>query len=195
MKPFKCLVLSFVLSAWTCYALAQDYVITKEGKTLRGEITKFNDLSVKIKPSNGRAKKFYAEDIKQFKKAGRLYLSREVYSRYGNEQKLLKVEKQGVVNLLMIDGKFNSTFNFAPSPFGYPSQKRGPDLYYVEKSGEVTILTEISAGALASEKRRKQIIEVLLTVMGDKPEIAEKIKVQTAFNAKYLTSLVAAYNM
>lgn len=172
---------------------AQDYIIRSIGDTVRGTILRSTISMVKIQPVSGKSIKFSPLEIREFRQEGTLFLSREMYGKYGNEQKFIGVEIEGKVNLLSLDGSAPVMMSGGGGGMMMMSGG-GRGTYYVEKKGEVTVLQDVITGAFSGEKRLKEVRAILLAVMGDDDELATRINETGYFSGKIIRKLVEDYN-
>ncbi len=170
---------------------AQDYVIKATGDTIRGNILRLNKSMLKIQQLSGKSFKLYPRDVKEFRRDGALFLSREI--KYGKEPQFIGVEIEGKVNLLIIGGstpRMMSDERGGIKMIGADERRT----YYVEKNGAVTVLQDVITDPFSGKKRLNEVRNLLLAVMGDDAEIAEKIN-QTGFFGRWaVRKLVEDYN-
>lgn len=185
-------------------AYSQDYVLTSEGDTLRGKITALTSSSLKIKTEDKRTVKLSPEKVLRLSDNGASYLSRQVYHKQGSVWRFLRLVDSGAVNLLTLDDGYSPSVSVSSGVFGggmmgglgvsLGSGRGKSPAYYVEKDGENTILKDVVTRFMAGDSRKQEVTEILLSVMGDIPEIADKINNASRFTEKTLRDLVYDYN-
>lgn len=195
---FTVLLLSF--SAAYC----QDYVLTSDGDTLHGKITALSSSSLKIKTDNNRTVKLPPQKVLQLSDNGTSYLSREVYHKQGSVWRFLRLVDSGAVNLLTLDDGYSPSVSVSSGVFGggmmgglgvsLGSGRGKSPAYYVEKDGQNTVLKDVVTRLMAGDSRKQEVKEILLSIMGDIPEIADKINSASRFTEKTLRDLVYDYN-
>jgi hypothetical protein len=186
-------VLIVLLLISNLHLFAQDYVIKATGDTIKGTILRSDISMLKIQPLSGKSFKLYPLDVKEFRRDGALFLSRAMYRKYGNEQQFIGVEIEGKVNLLSIGGSAPVMMSTGGGGM-MMTGGGGRGTYYVEKNGAVTVLQDVITGAFSGEKRLNEVRNLLLAVMGDDAEIAEKINQTVYFSGKVVRKLVEDYN-
>jgi len=185
-------------------AYSQDYVLTSEGDTLRGKITELTSSSLKIKTEDKRTVKLSPEKVLRLSDNGASYLSRQVYHKQGSVWRFLRLVDSGAVNLLTLDDGYSPSVSVSSGVFGggmmgglgvsLGSGRGKSPAYYVEKDGENTVLKDVVTRFMAGDSRKLEVTEILLSVMGDIPEIADKINNASRFTEKTLRDLVYDYN-
>lgn len=205
-KFFKIILPVFLL--FTAPAVySQDYIVTSAGETVRGKITAFTSSSLKLKTENKRTVKYSPEQILKVSDDGITYLSRQVYHKNGDAWRILRLVDSGAVNLLTLDDGYSPSVSVSTGVLGggvmgglgglgvsLGSGRGKSPAYYVEKSGERTILKDVVTRFMAGDSRKQEVTELLLTVMGDIPEVADKINNTSRFTEKTLRDLVYEYN-
>ena len=180
-----------LLLIFNLHLFAQDYVIKATGDTIRGNILRLNKSMLKIQPLSGKSFKLYPRDVREFRQNGALFLSREI--KYSNEPQFICVEIEGIVNLLIIGGRspvMTSDGSGGIRMLGAEERRT----YYVEKNGAVTVLQDVITDPSSGKKRLNEVRNLLLAVMGDDAEIAEKINQTDFFGRWAVRKLVEDYN-
>jgi hypothetical protein len=88
-----------LLSLFSFAAHAQDAVIIEDGNFIRGTIRGANATEVQLLRDDNTVQKFKAADIKEFLWNGDIYMSKPLPVKNKVEQRFLKVEESGEVNL------------------------------------------------------------------------------------------------
>lgn len=197
-------VFSFVLLLSVSAAYSQDYVLTSAGDTLRGKITALTSSSLKIKSDNKKTVKLSPDKVFKLSDNGASYLSRQVYHKQGSVWRFLRLVDSGAVNLLTLDDGYSPSVSVASGVLGggmmgglgvsLGSGRGKSPAYYVERNGETTVLKDVVTRLMAGDSRKQEVKEILLNVMGDIPEIADKINNTSRFTEKALRDLVYDYN-
>ncbi len=203
-KLFKTVFFAVLLLS-VSVAYSQDYVLTAEGDTLRGKITALTSSSLKIKTEDKRTVKLSPENVLRLSDNGMSYLSRKVYHKQGSVWRFLRLVDSGAVNLLTLDDGYSPSVSVSSGVFGGGMMGGGVGVslgsgrgkspaYFVEKDGENTVLKDVVTRFMAGDSRKQEVTEILLSVMGDIPEIADKINNASRFTEKTLRDLVYDYN-
>lgn len=199
---FFCL---FLLSVSEAYS--QDRVITSEGDTLQGRITGLTSTSLKIKTADKRSLKLKPQQVLRLSFEGVSYLSRQINHKSGDVWRFLRLVDSGAVNLLTLDDGYSPSVSVSSGILGggvmgglgglgvsVGSGRGKSPAYYVEKNGETTVLKDLITRFMAGDNRKQEVTEILLGIMGDIPEIADKINNTSRFTEKTLRNLVYDYN-
>jgi len=199
---FFCL---FLLSVSEAYS--QDRVITSEGDTLQGRISGLTSTSLKIKTADKRSLKLKPQQVLRLSFEGVSYLSRQINHKSGDVWRFLRLVDSGAVNLLTLDDGYSPSVSVSSGILGggvmgglgglgvsVGSGRGKSPAYYVEKNGETTVLKDLITRFMAGDNRKQEVTEILLGIMGDIPEIAEKINNTSRFTEKTLRNLVYDYN-
>jgi len=202
-KYFKTVFFTVLLLS-VSVAYSQDYVLTSEGDTLRGKITALTSSSLKIKTEDKRTVKLNPEKVLRLSDNGTSYLSRQVYHKQGSVWRFLRLVDSGAVNLLTLDDGYSPSVSVSSGVFGggmmgglgvsLGSGRGKSPSYYIERNGEDTVLKDVITRFMAGESRKQEVTEILLSIMGDIPEIAGKINNASRFTEKTLRDLVYEYN-
>lgn len=194
----------FVLLLSVSAAYSQDYVLTSEGDTLRGKITALTSSSLKIKTDKKKTVKHSPDKVLKLSDNGVSYLSRQVYHKQGSVWRFLRLVDSGAVNLLTLDDGYSPSVSVSSGVFGggmmgglgvsLGSGRGKSPAYYVERKGENTVLKDVVTRLMAGDSRKQEVREILLNIMGDIPEIADKINNASRFTEKTLRDLVYDYN-
>ena len=199
---FFCL---FLLSVSEAYS--QDRVITSEGDTLQGRISGLTSTSLKIKTADKRSLKLKPQQVLRLSFEGVSYLSRQINHKSGDVWRFLRLVDSGAVNLLTLDDGYSPSVSVSSGILGggvmgglgglgvsVGSGRGKSPAYYVEKNGETTVLKDLITRFMAGDNRKQEVTEILLGIMGDIPEIADKINNTSRFTEKTLRNLVYDYN-
>lgn len=199
---FFCL---FLLSVSEAHS--QDRVITSEGDTLQGRISGLTSTSLKIKTADKRSLKLKPQQVLRLSFEGVSYLSRQINHKSGDVWRFLRLVDSGAVNLLTLDDGYSPSVSVSSGILGggvmgglgglgvsVGSGRGKSPAYYVEKNGERTVLKDVITRFMAGDNRKQEVTEILLGIMGDIPEIAEKINNTSRFTEKTLRNLVYDYN-
>lgn len=199
---FFCL---FLLSVSEAHS--QDRVITSEGDTLQGRISGLTSTSLKIKTADKRSLKLKPQQVLRLSFEGVSYLSRQINHKSGDVWRFLRLVDSGAVNLLTLDDGYSPSVSVSSGILGggvmgglgglgvsVGSGRGKSPAYYVEKNGETTVLKDVITRFMAGDNRKQEVTEILLGIMGDIPEIAEKINNTSRFTEKTLRNLVYDYN-
>jgi hypothetical protein len=204
MYRFKFVFLTVLLLSVSA-AHSQDYVLTSDGDTLRGKISALTSSSLKFKTDNKRTVKLSPEKVLRLSDNGTSYLSRQVYHKQGSVWRFLRLVDSGAVNLLTMDDGYSPSVSVSSGVFGGGGMMGGLGVslgsgrgkspaYYVEKDAENIVLKDVVTRFMAGDSRKQEVTETLLNVMGDIPEIADKINNTSRFTEKTLRDLVYDYN-
>lgn len=195
----KLLVLVVLFLALAPNVFSQDFVITSEGDTIKGIVSLVSNDALKIKTTEKKTVKLKSTQVKKVYTDRTIYLSREIL-KSGSTPKFVRIVDSGAVNLLTLDGGSSSGVRVSTGLYGGiggisvgGGPQRSPS-FYVEKSGEVTVLKDVITRLMAGENRRNEVIEILLDVMGDDPELAKRISASTKFTEKLIRDFVYEYN-
>lgn len=188
-------------------ACSQDRVVTSEGDTLRGKITGLTPTSLKIKTEDKRTVKLKPQQVLELSTDGVSYLSRQISSKNSDVWRILRLVDSGTVNLMVLDDGYSPSVSVSSGVLGggvmgglgglgvsIGSGRGKTPAYYVEKNGERTVLKDVITRFMAGDSRKQEVTETLLSIMGDIPEIADKINSTSRFTEKTLRSLVYDYN-
>lgn len=199
---FFCL---FLLSVSEAHS--QDRVITSEGDTLQGRISGLTSTSLKIKTADKRSLKLKPQQVLRLSFEGVSYLSRQINHKSGDVWRFLRLVDSGAVNLLTLDDGYSPSVSVSSGILGggvmgglgglgvsVGSGRGKTPAYYVEKNGERTVLKDVITRFMAGDNRKQEVTEILLGIMGDIPEIADKINNTSRFTEKTLRNLVYDYN-
>lgn len=199
---FFCL---FLLSVSEAHS--QDRVITSEGDTLQGRISGLTSTSLKIKTADKRSLKLKPQQVLRLSFEGVSYLSRQINHKSGDVWRFLRLVDSGAVNLLTLDDGYSPSVSVSSGILGggvmgglgglgvsVGSGRGKSPAYYVEKNGETTVLKDVITRFMAGDNRKQEVTQILLGIMGDIPEIAEKINNTSRFTEKTLRNLVYDYN-
>lgn len=199
---FFCL---FLLSVSEAHS--QDRVITSEGDTLQGRISGLTSTSLKIKTADKRSLKLKPQQVLRLSFEGVSYLSRQINHKSGDVWRFLRLVDSGAVNLLTLDDGYSPSVSVSSGILGggvmgglgglgvsVGSGRGKTPAYYVEKNGETTVLKDVITRFMAGDNRKQEVTQILLGIMGDIPEIAEKINNTSRFTEKTLRNLVYDYN-
>lgn len=206
LKCFK-IVFSAVLLLAVPAVYAQDFVVTHAGDTLRGKIIALSSLSLKIKTSDKQNLRFNPQQVTEISDDGTRYLSRRVSHKSGEVWRFLRLVDGGAVNLLTMDDGYSPSVSLSSGVLGggvmgglgglgvsVGTGRGKAPAYYVEKAGEDVILKDVVTRFMAGDNRKQEVAEILLSVMGDIPEVADKINGTSRFSEKVLRDLVSDYN-
>lgn len=201
-------IVSFALLLFSASsAYSQDYVLTSDRDTLNGKITSLTSASLKIKTEDKRTIKLNPQQVLRLSDDGTNYLSRQVDHKSGTVWRFLRLVDSGAVNLMTLDDGYSPSVSVSSGVLGggvmgglgglgvsVGSGRGKSPAYYVEKNGESTILKDVVTRFMAGESRKQEVTEILLSIMGDIPEIADKINSTSRFTEKTLRDLVYDYN-
>lgn len=207
MYRYLRLVFSAFFLLFVSAGYSQDYVVTSAGDTLRGKIVGLTSSSLKIKTEEKRTIKLDPQQAKELSDDGTSYLSRQVYHKNGNAWRFLRLVDSGAVNLMTLDDGYSPSVSVSSGFTGggvigglgglgvsVGSGRGKAPAYYVEKNGTSAVLRDVVTRFMAGDSRKQEVAGILLSVMGDIPEVADKINNTSRFTEKTLRELVYDYN-
>jgi hypothetical protein len=152
-----------------------DYIVTKDGDTLYGEIHRSVNLQHRVDfrtSDKSNFKAYKAEDIKAYQQGSDLYKSFELRLKEGG--------KESTFLLQLVSGSINL--------YAYSDV-----VFYAEKNGAFHILEKkdrIMDGKILDDRRFTGVLKVFFQDCGEWEERLSKVK----FNEKDLSELVWSYN-
>lgn len=219
-NPFPLFFL--VLALFSFSAFAQDAVIIEDGNFVRGTIQGASASEVQLLRDDDVLQKFKAGNIKEYLWNGDIYVSKPLLVKNKVEQRFLKVEETGEVNLYSLgtnsakEGEepqrrvqVRPSIGVGIGSGGYRGVGFGGGITFggggggrnrQKKNQGITYYIEkpgsgpIQEVPLTADNKTEAVKSVLLQKLTNNEDLVERLKAAEDFDAKNVQAFVKAYN-